>query len=220
MDEMASKGFTVEVSFGLWRVTVTRSLCAVWSGVHQGDKQQVTKWQWSTSFSPRTGRGRILQCMWGTEKGPEVWKLKGPNDSWHFNMIFWKWLHNQYICENVKVIYFQVFLKMCFKLPPFYKTLKPNSVHMIIFVLWWKPGKFQRSVKGFWRWQEVACVYELLKSRHVGGCVCAVPLFAPAWVVAAFGGDSSFLLRGFALKERKAPGGFLLQDCIQGCSHT
>ena len=202
-----------------WRVTVTRSLCAVWSGVHRGWQTAGNKKAVGMSFSPRTGRKNttVIAHMRNRER---AWGLKvkeGPNDSWHFNMIFWKWLHNQYICENVwlkKVIYFQVFLKMCFKLPPFTKYSSRFSSHDVYSCFGGNQASFKEVSKAF-RWQEVACV-------------CASEITSRRWLSVQFrylhqlelwlplSGGSSFLLRGFALKERKAPGGCFCRTVFKG----
>lgn len=185
-----------------WRVTVTEVCGLCGQECTQGDKQQVSKWQWPwASHRGLEGRKTTRERAWGLKVE------EGPNDSWHFSMIFWKWSHNQCICENVwlkNLVYFQVFLKMCFRLPPFTKYSRQFHSHDVYLCFGGNQASFKDVSKVF-RWQEVACV-------------CASEITSRRWLAVQFrylhqlelwlplSGDSSCLLRGFALKERRAPG--------------
>ena len=49
----------------------------------------------------------------------------------------------------------------------FYRIFKSIQFTLCLFVLWQKQGKFQRTVKDFFRWQEVArvCASEIKSHR-------------------------------------------------------
>ena len=142
------------------------------------------------------------------EKGPEVWELKRvlmtagisvwSSDNGHIISVYVK-------MYGWKLVYFQVFLKMCFKLPPFTKYSRQFSSHDVYLCFGGNQASFKEVSKVF-RWQEVACV-------------CASEITSRRWLSVQFrylhqlelwlplSGDSSCLLRGFTLKERRAPGG-------------